>query len=794
MKPAKHYYFVFLVLTALSLAACTRNLSGFNGTSNSGGNNGGGTGGTGGGGNNNATTFTIGGKVSGLLGIGMVLEDNGGDDLTVAGNGTFTFATAVNGAYSVTVKTQPNSPVQLCKVTNGSGTATANITTVQVNCGGGGLTVGGSVSGLIGSGLVLQDNGGDNFIVTGYGNVPFTFASSLNAGATYAVTVLTQPSNPTQTCTVVNATGTVNSNVTNVEVICTQPGFTIGGTVVGLVVAPPPADTLELQDNAGDDLFVSGDTPWKFPTAVTNGGIYNVSMFLPPNSQPQPCVLFFYTGVATANVSTVLVDCQHNDWGWTSWYLGQTTAANNYAAITTPLFPKSVVAPPDLGTPGGRDFATAWTDNSGRKWLFGGFGFPYPSPLGNQLPSFMNDLWMFLPGEGWIPANLPTMLPPLATQWIVDPTQLESAMASGPGPRWGSSGWTDLSGNLWLFGGQGFGTGGGLDPVLLNDMWECTPGASVDSNGAGTSACPWAFKGGSPTGNTTGIYPASVGGTGTPGGRWAALTATDASGNFYLFGGQGVDSTGKIGLLNDLWQFNGSTWTWLGPSNSNVVSNNSTATTPGSRQAGVMWVDTSGNVWLFGGFGLDSKGTTGSTGPNGAAGALLNDLWEFKGGVWTQVSGSNVANQTGTYGTQATANQVAPFPPGFTPGSRWGASGWRDGNNNLWLFGGWGYGSVSTDPTGFLNDIWEYQASSGNWVWWKGTSAVNQNSLFAIQAIPGGDGALFVQNIAGARRGAALWAPDFFGYVMMFGGEGYDASQGAPPGYLDDLWTYLPFP
>jgi hypothetical protein len=105
---------------------------------------------------------------------------------------------------------------------------------------------------------------------------------------------------------VVNGTGTVNGNITNVEVICTQPGFSIGGSVVGLVEGP--GDTLELQDNAGDDLFVTGDTAFKFPTPVTNGGIYNVKTFLPPKSQPQPCTEFYYTGIATSDVSTVLVD------------------------------------------------------------------------------------------------------------------------------------------------------------------------------------------------------------------------------------------------------------------------------------------------------------------------------------------------------------------------------------------------------------------------------------------------------------------------------------------------------
>ena len=69
-------------------------------------------------------TYTIGGTVSGLEGSGMVLQNNGTDDLTISGNGDFIFAATIvdDNAYSVTVATQPGSPVQACAVTNGSGT------------------------------------------------------------------------------------------------------------------------------------------------------------------------------------------------------------------------------------------------------------------------------------------------------------------------------------------------------------------------------------------------------------------------------------------------------------------------------------------------------------------------------------------------------------------------------------------------------------------------------------------------------------------------------------------------
>jgi 6-phosphogluconolactonase (cycloisomerase 2 family) len=173
--------------------------------------------------------YTIGGTVTGLTGTGLVLQDNGGDNLSVTQNGSFTFATKVNSgaAYSVTVMTQPSG--QTCTVSNGSGTASANVTNVAVACTAmsSSVTIGGTVTGLSGTGLVLQDNGGDNLTIKQNG--AFTFATALATGKPYAVTVLTQPTSPSQTCTVSNGTGTTAStNITNVTVACSGGTASVG--------------------------------------------------------------------------------------------------------------------------------------------------------------------------------------------------------------------------------------------------------------------------------------------------------------------------------------------------------------------------------------------------------------------------------------------------------------------------------------------------------------------------------------------------------------------------------------
>lgn len=789
--------------------------------------------------------FTIGGTVSGLDGAGLVLQDNGGDNLTVVGTGSvkFTFASLVSGAYAVTVKTQPSNPAQNCTVVaNGTGTATAPVTNVQISCGAV-YTIGGNVSGLLGTGLTLEDTLGtvlDKLPITGTGTVPFTFTIPAPINSTYTVTVVTQPTNPAQNCFVNNGTGSVTGTVNTVQVVCQQPAWTISGTQVGLVSmaydgTPLQGDFTELINNGGDNIFVTGNNVgFHFPTGVTNNGKYNVNVFLEPTSQPQPCTAFYYLGVATANVDSVIIDCQHNDW---TWMFGPDTAGT-YGAYGLASLPPPPSPSADQNTPGGRDFSATWSGPSDQKWMFGGWGLPVQGASPPYIPFFMGDLWLFWPGVDsgtgiWIPADLPTTttktplglitvvanLAPLETPGsssvLTNSTTTYTDISGDvitnyypavPGARWGSVTWSDASGNFYLFGGQGNAAPGFSG--LLNDFWKFTPTTYDTSAGNYTGSYTylgsWTNLSGFASANVRGVYT----GTAFPGGRWGAAYCTDASGTVWMFGGQGYDSNGAIGLLNDLWKYSGGAWTWVGPSVSSVGQNNGVygtlgtpgpGTYPGGRQTAVLWPDNLGHLWLFGGLGLDSVGTqnpgTAGSLPNGSApeGALLNDLWEYDIATqqWTWMSGggaSGLAEQIGVYGIQ----QVPAA--GFYPGSRWGSSGWSDSNGNLWFFGGWGYASSLAQSTGFLDDIWEYHTTGTNkglWTWWKGSSNVNESGNYPTY-LPVFYGVPFVNNQPGARRGTALWQQDAFSEVWMFGGQGYD-SIGAN-GYMGETWTYLPFP
>ena len=109
-----------------------------------------------GGGGGGGVTYTVGGSVSGLIGSGLVLQDNGGDNLPVSANGPFTFTTALDSGvrYNVSASSQPTNPSQTCVATPNTGTVSSNIT-VSVICTTDSFTVGGTVSGLAGSGLTL---------------------------------------------------------------------------------------------------------------------------------------------------------------------------------------------------------------------------------------------------------------------------------------------------------------------------------------------------------------------------------------------------------------------------------------------------------------------------------------------------------------------------------------------------------------------------------------------------------------------------------------------------------------
>jgi hypothetical protein len=487
--------------------------------------------------------------------------------------------------------------------------------------------------------------------------------------------------------TLIFLAGCASSQV-NIGPVDAPPGpYTVGGTVAGLT-----GNGLVLQLNAGNNLKIDLNGSFSFSTLLQGGDAYLVTVLAQPANPSESCIVINAGGsVGQTDVSDIQVTC---------------------SAIP--------VSAPAISTAQGQ-----WT------WAGG--------------------------------ANVPD-------QAGVYGTQGTPSVANVPGARAGAVSWTDLSGNLWLLGGAGPSVGGGcrlMDPLcfagtaqLYNDLWKF-------------DGSEWTWMGGSDTANQKSVYgtmgTAAAGNM--PGARYGAVSWKDAAGNFWLFGGIGIDSTGQTGPLNELWEYSGGEWTWVGGANTinqpgryGTQGNPAAGNFPGSRVGAIAFADPSGNVWLFGGQGCDSTSNCGSA---------LDDLWEY-GGQWAWISGSNVAYpaQAGVYGPAGVPGS------GYHPGGRYNPMGWMDNSGDLWTFGGIGYNTYEQNVAE-LNDFWAH--FNAGWAWMGGSS-----STVDVPGTYGTMGTPAAGNIPGSRDSGTTWT-DANGNLWLFGGEGFGATGGW---YLNDLWMY----
>lgn len=145
--------------------------------------------------------------------------------------------------------------------------------------------VGGSVSGLPGSGLILQLNGANDLPVSANGK--FNFPKALPRGSAYSVTVKAAPSAPVkQTCSVDQGSGNIaNTDINNIAVTCTTVSFAVGGTVAGLS-GKGKGKELVLQLNGANDLTIASNGKFVFPgIRLPDGSDYSVSIKTTPAMQ-----------------------------------------------------------------------------------------------------------------------------------------------------------------------------------------------------------------------------------------------------------------------------------------------------------------------------------------------------------------------------------------------------------------------------------------------------------------------------------------------------------------------------
>lgn len=320
--------------------------------------------------------------------------------------------------------------------------------------------------------------------------------------------------------------------------------------------------------------------------------------------------------------------------------------------------------------------------------------------------------------------------------------------------------WTDLSGNLWFFGG--YMTVDNNTQVPSNQLWKYD-----------RSIHQWTFMGPANKQLDYRQYGTreQAADDNWPGARYHALSWTDSHGNFWLWGGEGLASNEVGGTLSDLWMYNSLTnqWTWVSGSNLSYngrfspnpeLGTGDNKPYPGARTSCFGWMDKNDNIWISGG----TKDIT----------FRMNDLWKYNiaAGDWTEVQ-----SQTGTTGDPTFGTQQVPSannqPPGLVDAYTWTAP-----DNSLWMFGGEG---MKYPYNGYFDDVWRYNITSNEWTWMRG-SGLNT-------AIPQYEGAV-AENSPGARWGSAGVA-DFNGNFFIYGGftaVAIDRSVFFTP--KGDFWKY----
>ena len=229
----------------------------------------------------------------------------------------------------------------------------------------------------------------------------------------------------------------------------------------------------------------------------------------------------------------------------------------------------------------------------------------------------------------------------------------------------------------------------------------------------------------------------------------------DKQGNLWIYGGEGA---APYQLPGDLWKYDPivNMWTWVNGPGTGVASLTfaaigipSPANNPGARELGYpSWTDTSGDLWLWGGYGLC-------------------DLWRY-----------NIASNEWTcmaygYSSQGIFGNLYQLSDSAMPPYRQEENAvWTDANNNLWMFGGQ---RTDTRGSGDGNDLWRYNIALGQWAWMGGRQTLRDSGSY---------GTLGVESPANrppARACRTRWTDSSYLYLTSGAGQ---------VGMFNDVWRF----
>lgn len=238
----------------------------------------------------------VGGILAGLgAGKSVVIADASGPTASLSANGSYSLSMPAGTTYSLRVQAQPSG--QTCTISNGTGTANADVNNISVNCADNTIApeakvVSGTIAGLgTGKTMVLQLNAQDGIQETTV-NADGSFQFPEPVVGTYTITVKTAPTG--QTCTVATTGG--------ITVTCAASSFKLSGTVSGNVgvVAIRNASN-------GDTVTMNTNGAFSFTQPVLQGGSYSVGVF--DQSADQTCSVTGGSGTANADVGNIQVSC-----------------------------------------------------------------------------------------------------------------------------------------------------------------------------------------------------------------------------------------------------------------------------------------------------------------------------------------------------------------------------------------------------------------------------------------------------------------------------------------------------
>ncbi|NLD62161.1 hypothetical protein GX645_06880 [Candidatus Sumerlaeota bacterium] len=441
-----------------------------------------------------------------------------------------------------------------------------------------------------------------------------------------------------------------------------------------------------------------------------------------------------------------------------------------FDTLYTPGVYGKIGVPDPNNFPGVRDGALCWDTNDGKMWMMGGFGYDANGDLG-----YLCDVWSYNISTGnwtWEDGSYLCDEPGIYRD-EVDEHGDPIPRPHFPGGHSNSMTWTDSNGILWFFGGKGVDEEGYWGD--MNDIWAYNRSTFV-----------WTFIDGYTYCGAKGIYGTKYKYdiSNWPGARYNGVTwYVPEENEVWLFGGDGLDKNGNADVLNDLWCYNLNTgmWAWAHGSDSvrargsvQELGKTAASNTPGARRSMTAWKSADGWLWVFGGEGYDCNGNFGS----------LNDLWCFdvyESLHWGCIGGSVTYDTTngapGNFGTKG----VSAFEN--WPGGRSNGAGWISADKkSLWLFGGSGFGK-EPKVKGWLNDVWNYDVTSGNWTWYNGDDGIDYSSY------AGGSGEYGADFTPGGR-GSVAFCKDNNGLMRIFGGYGVDARMRNVS--LSDQWAFNP--